>query len=66
MKLKLFVNDKPLWDAFLEEVDSNIAETHVRLEQATNTDEIFRLQGEIRAFRRMKFLRQKINSSEQG
>lgn len=64
MSLKPLVNDKPLWDAFLEEVDSDISRVQTQLEQCANTDEMFRLQGEIRALRRFKFLRQKINGPE--
>lgn len=64
MTLKPLVNDKPLWDAFLEEVDSRIQSTHIKLEQAREHDEMCRLQGEITALRRLKFLREKINGPE--
>lgn len=64
MTLKPLVNDKPLWDAFLEEVDSRIQSAHIKLEQATAHDEFCRIQGEIRALRQLKFLREKINGPE--
>lgn len=61
MSLKLIVNDKNLWDALLEELDERIYFTHKQLEQATDTQEMYRLQGEIRALRRLKQLRDKVN-----
>ena len=61
MSLKLIVNDKNLWDALLEELDERIHFTHKQLEQATDTQEMYRLQGEIRALRRLKQLRDKVN-----
>ena len=64
MQIKRLVNDKPLWDAFLEEVDSRIQSAHIKLEQAIAHDEICRIQGEIRALRQLKFLREKINGPE--
>lgn len=61
MSLKLIVNDKNLWDALLGELDERINFTHKQLEQATDTQEMYRLQGEIRALRRLKQLRDKVN-----
>lgn len=61
MSLKLFVNNKDLWDAFLEEMDNNLELTHKQLEQNKDEKELFRFQGEARAYRRLKQLRDKVN-----
>ena len=36
MNLKKLVNDKALWDNFLEYIDDSIAKNHTALEQADN------------------------------
>lgn len=61
MSLKAFVNNKGEWDAFCEELDSEIADLHKRLEQSENVTEMHQTQGGIRALRRLKYLRDKIN-----
>lgn len=61
MSLKAFVNNKGEWDAFCEELDSEIADLHKRLEQSENVIEMHQTQGGIRALRRLKYLRDKIN-----
>jgi len=61
MSLKLIVNNKDLWDALLEELDERIHFTHKQLEQSLDVHEIYRLQGEVRALRRLKQLRDKVN-----
>lgn len=61
MQIKLLVNDKPLWEAFLEEIDSRIQFAHTKLEQCPDKDEMLRFQGELRALRRLKLLRDKVN-----
>ena len=61
MSLKTFVNNKEEWDAFCEELDNQIAELHKRLEQSEHTVEIHQTQGSIRALRRLKYLRDKVN-----
>lgn len=61
MSLKLIVNNKDLWDALLEELDERILFAHKQLEQALDTSEIYRLQGEVRSLRRLKQLRDKVN-----
>ena len=64
MSLKTFVNNKGEWDAFCEELDSEIAELHKRLEQSEHTVEIHQTQGGIRALRRLKYLRDKVNGKQ--
>ena len=61
MNLKKLVNDKALWDNFVEYLDDNIAKNHTALEQADNTVIIHRLQGAISALRRLKYLREEMN-----
>jgi hypothetical protein len=63
MNLKKLVNDKALWDNFLEYIDDNIAKNHTALEQADNAVIIHRLQGAIGALRRLKYLREEMNGS---
>ena len=63
MNLKKLVNDKALWDNFLEYLDDSIAKNHLALEQADNAVIIHRLQGAIGALRRLKYLREEMNGS---
>jgi len=63
MSLKSFVNNKGEWDSFCEELDSEIADLHKRLEQSESVVEIHQTQGGIRALRRLKYLREKINGT---
>jgi hypothetical protein len=63
MSLKSFVNNKPEWDAFCQELDVWIEEQHKRLEQSEHVIEMHRAQGAIYTLRRLKFLRDKINGS---
>ena len=64
MNLKKLVNDKALWDNFVEYLDDSIAKNHTALEQADNTVIIHRLQGAIGALRRLKYLREEMNGTE--
>jgi len=61
--LKPFVNNPELYTPFIEEIAERIAFTHVTLEQSREIDEIYRLQGEIRALRSLLRLRDNINGS---
>ena len=61
MNLKKLVNDKPLWDNFVEYIDNAITKTHTALEQSDNHVVIHRLQGAIGALRRLKYLREEMN-----
>lgn len=61
--LKPFVNNPELYNPFLEEVDERIVFAQIALEQSREPDELFRLQGEIRALRSLLRLRDKINGS---
>ena len=64
MQIKRLVNDKPLWDSFLEEVDTRIVFAQKQLEQRIEPAEIYRLQGELKALRSLKQLRDKVNGAK--
>ena len=61
MSLKQFVNNKPEWDAFLEELDACIAQQHRSAETLSDPIEVYRAQGKIAAYRNLKYLRDKVN-----
>ena len=63
MKLRKLTTDKELWDAFVEYIDDSIAKQHKALEQATEVSMIYKLQGSIACLRRMKYLRDELNSN---
>ena len=64
MNLKKLVNDKSLWDNFIEYIDDAIQNNHIALEQSDNHVVIHRLQGAIGALRRLKYLREEMNGTE--
>ena len=64
MNLKKLVNDKTLWDNFVEYIDDAILKNHTALEQADNPVIIHRLQGAIGALRRLKYLREEMNGTK--
>ena len=59
--LKPFVYNVDLYRPFLEEIDSRILFSQVALEQSREPDEMFSLQGELRALRSLGRLREKVN-----
>jgi hypothetical protein len=61
MNLKLVVNNKDSWDAMLEELEVRIQFAYKQLEQRTEVEELYRLQGEVRALRSLTRLRDKVN-----
>ncbi len=64
MKIKKLVNDKPLWDSFIEILNEKIEVSQRKLEQETNIENVYRAQGEIVALRRLTFLRDEINGRD--
>ena len=64
MSLKLLVNDKNLYDDFLEELDQRISSAQRTLEQVATVEEMYRAQGAIAALRNLKLLREKVNGQE--
>ena len=61
--LRKLTTDKELWDAFVEYIDDSIAKQHKALEQATEVSMMYKLQGAIACLRRMKYLRDELNSN---
>jgi len=59
--LKPLVNDKALWESFLEEVSNRLKEVHKQMEQAPKVEDLYRLQGQAAALNKFKFLRDKVN-----
>lgn len=64
MSLKGITNDKSLWDALCEELDVRIAMAHKSFEGAILVEDMYRYQGEIRALRKLKQLRDKVNGPQ--
>ena len=62
MSLKLLVNNKEIWDAFNEELDALISQQQRSMETHTDPTSIYRLQGQINAYRNLKHLRDKVNN----
>ena len=63
MNLKKLVNDKPLWDNFVEYVDHIIDQQHRAMEQAEDSIMLYRAQGAIATLRRLKYLRDEMNGN---
>ena len=63
MKLRKLTGDKELWDSFVEYIDDAIAKQHKTLEQTVEMPMIYKLQGSIACLRRMKYLRDELNSN---
>ena len=61
--LRKLTSDKELWDSFVEYIDDAIAKQHKTLEQAGDMPMIYKLQGSIACLRRMKYLRDELNSN---
>tara|TARA_X000001388_G_scaffold54130_1_gene39717 strand:+ start:279 stop:470 length:192 start_codon:yes stop_codon:yes gene_type:complete len=61
MKIKLLVNNKEIWDALNLELDRKIDFAHKQMEQARQPEDLYRLQGEVKALRNLKFLRDEVN-----
>ena len=59
--LKPLVNDKQLYDAFLQHIDDLIYLQHKQMEQATEPVIFYRAQGSIATLRKLKLLRETVN-----
>ena len=64
MKLKLLVNNMEIWNSFNDELDRRLNHVHIQMEQTIKQEDLFRLQGEAKALRRIKFLRDEGNGAE--
>ena len=61
MRLKLLVNNPDIWKAFNSEIDEYLTLVHKNMEQMDKAEELYRLQGEARAYHKLKRLRDKVN-----
>lgn len=61
MRIKQLTNNKELWDALNEELDTLIEVERLRLEQYTDPVEMYISQGKIKGYRRLKQLRDDVN-----
>ena len=61
MKLKLLVNNMEIWNSFNDELDRRLNHVHIQMAQTIKQEDLFRLQGEAKALRRLKFLRDEVN-----
>jgi uncharacterized coiled-coil protein SlyX len=61
MSLKSFVNNQISWESFLSELEERISTQHRSMETVTDTAELYRHQGAIRALRQLQYLRDKVN-----
>jgi hypothetical protein len=62
MSLKLLVNNPDIWKPLVSELEERIELTHKNLEQMNAAEELYRLQGEARAYRKLLNLRDKVNA----
>jgi hypothetical protein len=62
VNLKPFVNNKELWTDFQQELANRIQASYKKLEQVTDTVDIYRTQGEIQALKNLMKLRDKVNA----
>ena len=61
MSIKSFVNNEEYYSSFLEFLDKKIEEIRTTLETAQNTDNMFRLQGQLYVLRRLKKMKEEVN-----
>jgi hypothetical protein len=62
MSLKLLVNNPDIWKPLVSELEERLELTHKNLEQMNAAEELYRLQGEARAYRKLLNLRDKVNA----
>lgn len=62
MSLKLLVNNPDIWKSLVSELEERIELTHKNLEQMNAVEELYRMQGEARAYRKLLNLRDKVNA----
>ena len=62
MSLKLLVNNPDIWKSLVSELEERLELTHKNLEQISAAEDLYRLQGEARAYRKLLNLRDKVNA----
>lgn len=60
--MKKLVNTFDIHEAFLEYISDKIKTQHRLLEQAVKIEDVYRIQGQITALRRLSGIRDEINS----
>ena len=63
-KIKELTNNKELWDALVEELQSSIMNYQRTMEQTEKPSDMYRLQGGISALRRLMQLRDMMNNGK--
>ena len=66
MNLKMLTSNTELYDCFLEELDDRIELARKQLENREDLVEIYRFQGEIRAFNRLKLLKETLRDKDRN
>ena len=64
MSLKQFVNSHDVYQSFLKHVNDLITLRQKSLETATELQDIYRLQGQIRELRRLLSMREEVNKAD--
>ena len=62
--LKQLVNNPVIYQSFLQLLDEKISSSQKSLEQATEIADVYRLQGNITALRRLRTLRDEVNKRD--
>jgi hypothetical protein len=62
--LKPLCNNKDTWEGFVEYMDYLIEQQHRKMEQTTNSTELFQAQGAIQTLRSLKYLRERVNNDK--
>jgi hypothetical protein len=62
-KLKPWVNNNRQWEAFSSYIDALIEQQHKALEQSDNSILMHRSQGAVATLRKLKMLREEVNSA---
>ena len=62
-RLSTFVNDKEVYECFVNEIKLEINQYQKSLEQANDAPSFYRLQGNILALRRLLHLKEKVNTN---
>ena len=58
--LKPLVDNLKLWNSFNDYIDHLVEQDHKKLEQAENTQDMYRAQGSIAMLKRLKYLRDEV------
>ena len=64
MSIKKLVNDPAIWQGFLEEVDAWLEKEYKFLEQARDIVDIHKSQGSVKMLRKLKTLRDIVNTRD--